>query len=85
LMQGKFKQEPLFTEIAAAYGKSPAQVILRWCMQNDIITIPKSTNQGRIRENFDLFDFELSEAHMVAIDELERGHHFGPSPHNFDF
>ncbi|MEO0731596.1 MAG: aldo/keto reductase [Bacteroidota bacterium] len=85
LMQGKFKEEPLFAEIAAVYGKSPAQVILRWCLQNDIIVIPKSTNQGRIRENFALFDFELSESHMVAIDELERGQHFGPSPHNFDF
>lgn len=85
LMQGNFKEEPLFAEIAQSYGKSPAQVILRWCLQNDIIVIPKSTNQGRIRENGDIFDFELSEEHMVAIDELERGHRFGPDPRNFDF
>ncbi|MEM9260001.1 MAG: aldo/keto reductase, partial [Bacteroidota bacterium] len=85
LMQGKFKEETLFTEIAAAYGKTPAQVVLRWCLQNDIIIIPKSTNQGRIQQNADLFDFELSEAHMIAIDELERGRHFGPDPRNFDF
>lgn len=85
LMQGKFKEEPLFAEIAAEYGKTPAQVVLRWCLQNDIIIIPKSTNQGRIQQNADLFDFELSEPHMIAIDELERGHHFGPDPRNFDF
>lgn len=85
LMQGNFKDEPLFQEIADAYGKSPAQVVLRWCIQNDVIVIPKSANQGRIAENGDLFDFELSEEHMVAIDELERGKRFGPDPMNFDF
>ncbi|TXF83355.1 aldo/keto reductase [Neolewinella aurantiaca] len=85
LMQGNFKDEPLFGEIAKTYGKSPAQVILRWCLQNDIIVIPKSTNEGRIHENGDIFDFELSEEHMVAIDELERGHRFGPDPLDFDF
>lgn len=85
LMQGKFKEEPLFAEIAANYGKSPAQIILRWCLQNDIIVIPKSSNQSRIKENGNIFDFEISEEHMVAIDELERGHRFGPDPYNFDF
>ncbi|OAV42972.1 glyoxal reductase [Lewinella sp. 4G2] len=85
LMQGKFLEEPLFATIAEKYNKTAAQVVLRWCLQNDIIVIPKSTNKGRIEENGDLFDFELSEEDMVAIDELERGHHFGPDPHDFDF
>ena len=85
LMQGNFKFEPLFEEIAAAYGKTPAQVVLRWCLQNDIIVIPKSSNKDRIEQNADLFDFELSEPHMIAIDELERGQHYGPDPMNFDF
>ena len=85
LMQGKFKDEPLFAEIAGKYGKSPAQVILRWALQNDIIVIPKSTNKGRIEENGDLFDFALSEPDMQAIDQLERGHRFGPDPYDFDF
>jgi diketogulonate reductase-like aldo/keto reductase len=49
------------------------------------MTLSLSTNQGRIQENGDIFDFELSEKHMVAIDELERGHRFGPDPLNFDF
>lgn len=85
LMQGNFKDEPLFAEIAKAYGKTPAQIVLRWCLQNDIIIIPKSSNKDRIAQNADLFDFEISEPHMIAIDELERGHHFGPDPMNFDF
>jgi len=85
LMQGKFKEEPVFAEIAKVYGKSPAQVILRWCLQNDIIAIPKSTNEGRIHENGDIFDFELNEEHMVAIDNLERNHRFGPDPLDFNF
>jgi diketogulonate reductase-like aldo/keto reductase len=84
-MQGHFKEEPLFAEIAKAYGKTPAQLVLRWCLQNDVIVIPKSTNKGRIAQNADLFDFELNEAHMIAIDELERNHRFGPDPLNFDF
>ena len=85
LMQGEFLKEPLFGKIAKQYDKTAAQVVLRWCLQNDIIVIPKSTNKGRIEENFDIFDFELNEKDMVAIDELERGKHFGPDPHNFDF
>ncbi|MBC6995658.1 aldo/keto reductase [Neolewinella lacunae] len=85
LIQGKFLEEPLFAQIAERYGKTPAQVVLRWCIQNDIIVIPKSTNQQRIHENGQLFDFELEEADMVAIDELERGERVGPDPYDFDF
>ena len=85
LMQGKFLEEPLFAEIAETYGKSAAQVVLRWCLQNDIIIIPKSVHQSRIRENAQLFDFELSERDMQRIDALERGKRFGPDPHSFDF
>lgn len=85
LMQGKFLQEPLFAEIAKRYNKTPAQVVLRWCVQNDVIVIPKSVHQSRINENGQLFDFELQESDMVAIDQLERGQRFGPDPHNFDF
>ena len=85
LMQGNFKEEPLFATLADRYGKTPAQVLLRWCLQNDVIAIPKSSNPGRIAENFAVWDFELSEDDMVAIDQLERGHRFGPDPHDFDF
>ena len=85
LMQGKFLQEPLFGEIARRYNKTAAQVVLRWCLQNDIIVIPKSVHRSRIVENGQLFDFELSEEDLQAIDQLERGERLGPDPHNFDF
>ena len=85
LMQGNFLQEPLFGKIGKRYDKTAAQVVLRWCLQNDVIVIPKSTNQGRIRENGQLYDFELSEEDMQAIDKLEQGQRFGPDPHTFDF
>ena len=85
LMQGKFLDEPLFGELAEKYGKTAAQVVLRWALQNDVIVIPKSTNKGRIRENGDLFDFEMEEEDMQRIDGLEQGKHFGPDPRNFDF
>ncbi|MEL6667724.1 MAG: aldo/keto reductase [Bacteroidota bacterium] len=85
LMQGHFKNESLFADIAAAHGKTPAQVVLRWGIQRDVIIIPKSTNQGRIQENFELFDFELSTEEMQQINDLERGRRFGPDPRNFDF
>ena len=51
---------PVLTELAAKYGKTPAQIVLRWDLQNDILTIPKSVRPERIRENADIFDFELS-------------------------
>lgn len=85
LMQGKFLEEPVFAEIGKGYGKTAAQVVLRWCLQNDAIVIPKSVHQSRIRENGMLFDFELSEEDMQRIDALERGERLGPNPHDFDF
>jgi diketogulonate reductase-like aldo/keto reductase len=85
LMKGHFLEVDLFAEIGQKYGKTAAQVIIRWDLQRDIVTIPKSANHGRIRENFDVFDFELSSEDMTAIDALERGKRFGPDPRNFDF
>jgi diketogulonate reductase-like aldo/keto reductase len=79
LGQGKY---PLFDEApaaaaAAAHGKTPAQVVLRWHIQQGHIIFPKSNNPERIRENLDLFDFELSADEQSAITALERG---GVSP-----
>jgi diketogulonate reductase-like aldo/keto reductase len=85
LMQGNFLDEPLFAELGKDYDRTAAQIVLRWCLQNDVIVIPKSTNKDRIEENGQLFDFELREEDMVRIDELERGKRFGPDPRNFDF
>jgi 2,5-diketo-D-gluconate reductase A len=85
LMQGKFRQEPVFGELAAQYGKSEAQIILRWDLQKGVITIPKSVTPSRIEENFQVFDFSLSEDDMIRIDALERGMRCGPDPENFGF
>ena len=85
LMQGHFKEEPLFAELATSYGKSEAQIILRWNLQKEVVTIPKSVTPSRIEENFDVFDFTLKDADMIRIDELERNKRFGPDPENFSF
>jgi diketogulonate reductase-like aldo/keto reductase len=66
--------------IAAAHGKTPAQVMLRWHLQQGRSAIPKSTKPRRIVENFDVFDFALTDAELVAIDGLERGVRRGPEP-----
>lgn len=69
LMQGKGDLEaPLFVSLAEKYGKTPAQVILRWHYQHGIHAIPKSVTPSRIKENFSIFDFELSQEDMNAID-----------------
>jgi diketogulonate reductase-like aldo/keto reductase len=66
--------------IAAGRGKTPAQVMLRWQLQHGRSAIPKSTNPGRIAENFDVFDFELSPEHVARIDALDTGVRNGPDP-----
>ena len=84
LMQGRLDESILF-EIAASYGKSPAQVVLRWDLQNEVVTIPKSANPIRIQENADIFDFTLSNADMARLDELNRNVRLGADPDNFNF
>ncbi|MFS0837675.1 aldo/keto reductase [Paenibacillus sp. 1P03SA] len=85
LMQGELLDNEVLTTLAAKYNKSVAQVILRWDVQNGIITIPKSTKEHRIVENAAIFDFELSTEDMKLIDELNQNHRVGPDPDNFDF
>ncbi len=85
LMQGKFNEIGLFAEIGKKYQKTPAQVLLRWHIQREVITIPKSVNETRIRENAAIFDFSLSEEEMDQINKLDKNHRFGPDPDNFDF
>ena len=69
---GALLGDPVIGRIAAAHGKSPAQVILRWNLQNGVIVIPGSGNPAHIRENISVFDFALSEAEMQTIAQLNR-------------
>jgi 2,5-diketo-D-gluconate reductase A len=73
-------QDPTIGAIAAAHGKSPAQVMLRWHLQQGRSAIPKSTNPARIMENFDIAGFELTAEELAAIDALDTGRRTGPDP-----
>jgi 2,5-diketo-D-gluconate reductase A len=73
-------QDPTIGEIAAAHGKTPAQVMLRWHIQQGRQVIPKSVTPARIAENFDVFDFELTGDQLAAIDALDTGVRGGPEP-----
>ena len=66
-------EQPVFAELAAKYGKTPAQVILRWHVQSGHVVIPGSKNPDHIRDNFDIFDFELTADDMAAIAEVDKG------------
>lgn len=85
LMQGQLLDNPVLQTIADNHGKSIAQVILRWDLQNGVVTIPKSTKEHRIVENAAIFDFELTAEEMQQINELNENHRVGPDPDNFDF
>jgi 2,5-diketo-D-gluconate reductase A len=76
--------EDRIVAIAKAHDKTPAQVTLRWHVQLGNIIFPKSVTDHRIRENFDIFDFELSEGEMSAIGDLDQGKRLGPDPDQFD-
>jgi diketogulonate reductase-like aldo/keto reductase len=73
-------QDPVIGAIAKAHGKTPAQVMLRWHLQQGRSVIPKSTKPQRIAENIDVFDFELSTEELAAIDALDTGQRGGPEP-----
>ncbi|WP_426977898.1 aldo/keto reductase [Pseudarthrobacter sp. O4] len=73
-------QDPAIAAIAEEHGKTPAQVMLRWHLQQGRSAIPKSTNPARIAENFDIFDFELTGKELASIDALDTGVRNGPDP-----
>lgn len=86
LMQGKeLISHELLVGLGQKYGKSPAQIILRWDLQNGVVTIPKSVTPSRIRENADIFDFALSAQDMELIDGLNLDTRVGADPDNFNF
>lgn len=73
--------DPAISSIAENLGRSPAQVILRWHIQRGDVVIPKSDREERMRQNAEVFDFELSDADMAAIDALDKGEDARRSPH----
>ncbi|WP_309122476.1 aldo/keto reductase [Paenibacillus sp.] len=85
LMQGNNLDHPTLKELATKHGKSTAQIVLRWDLQHGVVTIPKSTKEARIRENADVFDFELSAEDMGKIDAMNENRRFGADPDNFNF
>lgn len=85
LMQGQLLDNPVLQEIAKTYGKTVAQVILKWDLQNGVVTIPKSTKPHRIIENASIFDFTLTDDDMKRINDLNQDKRVGPDPDNFDF
>ena len=86
LAQGKsdLLTRPEVVAAADAHGKSPAQVLLRWHVQQGRIIFPKTTKRERLAENADIFDFVLTDAEMAAIDAYEVGTNLGPDPRTFD-
>jgi diketogulonate reductase-like aldo/keto reductase len=73
-------QDPTLADLAVAHGRSPAQIMLRWHLQEGRSAIPKSVNPGRIAENLDVFDFALDGEELARIDALDSGVRSGPDP-----
>jgi diketogulonate reductase-like aldo/keto reductase len=80
LTRARFLDNPVITDIAGAHGKSPAQVLLRWDLQHEVVTIPKSVHKERIIENSQIFDFKLSSEEMARLDALDSNTRIGPHP-----
>jgi len=87
IAQGKVLDDAVIGEIASAHGKTPSQVTLRWHIERGDIVFPKSMREERMRENFDIFDFTLTEEQVAAITALDRGEEgrTGPNPDTFDW
>jgi 2,5-diketo-D-gluconate reductase A len=80
LAKSRMFEEPTLVAIAERLGRTPAQVVLRWHIQSGHVAIPKTVRPERMRENFDIFGFELSASDMDQIAALDQGHRIGPDP-----
>ena len=86
MVGGEVLCDPVIVAIAQRHAKTPAQIILRWHTQNDFVVIPKSANEGRIRENLDLFDFALTQQEMQAMNDLtQKNVRVGDDPLTYRF
>jgi len=84
IAQGKVLDDPTIGRIAERYGKTPAQVTLRWHIQRGDVVFPKSATRSRVEENFAIFDFELGDDDMTDISLLDRDERIGPHPDKFN-
>ncbi|MFS0865431.1 aldo/keto reductase [Fredinandcohnia sp. 179-A 10B2 NHS] len=84
LARGQLLDHPTIVDIAEKYNKSTAQIILRWDLQHEVITIPKSVKPERIKQNAEVFDFELSTEDMEALDAINENKRTGMDPRSFD-
>lgn len=80
IMKGRVNDIPVMQALAAKYGKTPVQIVLRWDIQKGVVTIPKSVTPERIISNADIFDFELSDEDMLKIDRLDKNARIGGHP-----
>lgn len=85
LGRGDSFDAPEVVAVAERLGRSPAQVILRWHIQHGLSVIPKSEHPDRLAQNFEVLDFELTDADMASLDGLDRHHRTGPDPDTFDY
>lgn len=83
LTRARYLDHPVIQEIARARKKSPAQVLIRWDLQHEVVTLPRSTREDHIRENSRAFDFELTGDEMNRLDSLDSGTRVGPDPDTF--
>ncbi|MDQ1573679.1 MAG: 2,5-diketo-D-gluconate reductase, partial [Actinomycetota bacterium] len=80
---GDLLEQAVLTEIGARYGKSPAQVVIRWHIQLGNVVIPKSVTPARMSQNIDVFDFALTQAELDAVSALDSDKRTGPNPNVF--
>lgn len=85
IMRGRVLTEPIMIELSKKYNKTIPQITLRWHIQNGIIPIPKSSNEDRIKENFNIYNFEISKEDMLKIDSLNRNENVSGVPENTNY
>ncbi|MGE7796939.1 aldo/keto reductase [Lysinibacillus fusiformis] len=85
LMNGALLEEALIQELASKYDKTPAQIVLRYDVQHNVVTIPKTMTATRMVENLNVFDFTLTDGEMAQLDALNDGLRCGPDPEKFNF
>ncbi|MGE7932799.1 aldo/keto reductase [Viridibacillus arvi] len=85
LMNGELLKDETIQSIAAKHNKTAAQIVLKWDLQHQVVTIPKTMTESRMEENINVFDFELTTEEMAKIDGLNENFRYGPNPDEFNF